>query len=284
MKKEEIRKEYFKLRIKGHTNNQCRKILLAQFNYNVTIRTLRRWTNKLNKTEWDLRDKSKKPHIIHTKITSKIEEKVVCLRNKTGWGENKLTDFIPNVSHTTINKILNKHHLTNPGPNRKKRIKYIRWQRKHPNSLWQMDTSDQKIEGKYCFAVIDDCSRYCLGLFALNRVSTNVIIQILDTLFKIHGKPREILTDNGSVFGLKSKHSKFDRALNRRVVKHIRAAIHSPTTTGKIERFFQTLDKEFAFCNRDAELFRMRYNHFRPHTSLEKKCPADVYFDFAKLF
>jgi len=284
MKKEEIRKEYFKLRIKGHTNNQCRKILLAQFNYNVTIRTLRRWTNKLNKTEWDLRDKSKKPHIIHTKITSKIEEKVVGLRNKTGWGENKLTDFIPNVSHTTINKILNKHHLTNPGPNRKKRIKYIRWQRKHPNSLWQMDTSDQKIEGKYCFAVIDDCSRYCLGLFALNRVSTNVIIQILDTLFKIHGKPREILTDNGSVFGLKSKHSKFDRALNRRVVKHIRTAIHSPTTTGKIERFFQTLDKEFAFCNRDAELFRMRYNHFRPHTSLEKKCPADVYFDFAKLF
>ena len=284
MKKEEIRKEYFKLRIKGHTNNQCRKILLAQFNYNVTIRTLRRWTNKLNKTEWDLRDKSKKPHIIHTKITSKIEEKVVGLRNKTGWGENKLTDFIPNVSHTTINKILNKHHLTNPGPNRKKRIKYIRWQRKHQNSLWQMDTSDQKIEGKYCFAVIDDCSRYCLGLFALNRVSTNVIIQILDTLFKIHGKPREILTDNGSVFGLKSKHSKFDRALNRRVVKHIRAAIHSPTTTGKIERFFQTLDKEFAFCNRDAELFRMRYNHFRPHTSLEKKCPADVYFDFAKLF
>ena len=284
MKKEEIRKEYFKLRIKGHTNNQCRKILLAQFNYNVTIRTLRRWTNKLNKTEWDLRDKSKKPHIIHTKITSKIEEKVVGLRNKTGWGENKLTDFIPNVSHTTINKILNKHHLTNPGPNRKKRIKYIRWQRKHPNSLWQMDTSDQKIEGKYCFAVIDDCSRYCLGLFALNRVSTNVIIQILDTLFKIHGKPREILTDNGSVFGLKSKHSKFDRALNRRVVKHIRAAIHSPTTTGKIERFFQTLDKEFAFCNKDIELFRMRYNHFRPHTSLEKKCPADVYFDFAKLF
>src|SRR3989344_2650408 len=258
MKKEDIRKEFFKLKNKGHTNNQCRKILLAQFGYEVTIRTLRRLTNKLNKTEWDL-------------------------RNKTGWGENKLTDFIPNVSHTTINKILNKHNLTNPKPNRKKRIKYIRWQRKHPNSLWQMDTSDQKIEGKYCFAVIDDCSRYCLGLFALNAVSTNIIIQILDTLFKIHGKPREILTDNGNIFGLKSKHSKFDRALNHRGIKHIRTAIHSPTTSGKIERFFQTLDKEFAFCNRDAELFRMRYNHFRPHTSLEKKTPAQVYFDFAKL-
>src|SRR3989344_311606 len=87
MKKEEIRKEFFKLKNKGHTNNQC-------------------------------------------------------------------------------SKILNKHNLTNPNPNRKKRIKYIRWQKKHPNSLWQMDTSDQKIDGKYCFAVIDDCSRYCIGLFA----------------------------------------------------------------------------------------------------------------------
>ena len=33
MKKEEIRKEYFKLKIKGHTNNQCRKIIQAQFGY-----------------------------------------------------------------------------------------------------------------------------------------------------------------------------------------------------------------------------------------------------------
>jgi len=283
MKKEEVRKEYFKLRIKGHSNNQCRKILLAQFGYEVSVRTLRRWTHNLNKNDWDLKDKSKRPKTIYCKITPEIEEKVISIRNKTGWGENKISDFVPNISHKIVNKILNKHNLTNPNPNRKKRIKYIRWQRNHVNSLWQMDTSDQKIEGKYCFAVIDDCSRYCLGLFGLNRVSTKVIIHLLDTLFKTHGKPREILTDNGNVFGLKSKHSKFDRALNRRGIKHIRTAVHSPTTSGKIERFFQTLDKEFAFCNKDSELFRMRYNHFRPHTSLEKKTPSQVYFDFAKL-
>ena len=284
MKKEEIRKEYFKLRIKGHTNNQCRKILFVQLGYEVNIRTLRRWTNKLNKTEWDLRDKSRRPKTIHYKITPEIKEKIINLRNKTGFGEYKIINYFPEISHASIYKILRKNKLTMPNPNRKKRIKYIRWQRKHPNSLWQMDTSDQKIEGKYCFAVIDDCSRYCIGLFALNRLSTNVIIKILDNLFLVHGKPREILTDNGSVFGLKSKHSKFDRALNRRKIKHIRTAIHSPTTSGKIERFFQTLDKEFEFCNRDAELFRMRYNHFRPHKSLENKSPADIYFDFSKLF
>ncbi len=283
MKKEEVRKEYFKLRIKGHANNQCRKIILAQFGYEVTIRTLRRWTERLNKTDWNLMDKSTRPNTIHRKITAEDETAVIEIKNKTGWGERKIANFV-DVGHTSINKVLRKYNLTDPQENRRKRIKYIRWQRKHPNSLWQMDVSDQKIKDKYCFAVIDDCSRYCLGLFALNEVTTSIITHLLDELIKIHGKPREILSDNGSVFGLRSKHSKFDRWCNRRSIKHIRTAIHSPTTSGKIERFFQTLDREFKFCNKDAELFRMRYNHFRPHTSLENKCPADIYFAFDKLF
>ena len=283
MKKEEIRKEFFKLKNKGHSYSQCVKILRVQFNYEISSRTLQRWNERLMKNDWDLTDKSKTPKTIHYKITSETEQKIILLRNKTGFGENKLMNYF-SIGHTSINKILRKFGLTNPNPNRKKRLRYVRWQREHPNSLWQMDISDQKIEGKYCFAVIDDCSRYCLGLIALNRVSTNIIIQILDTLFKTYGKPREILTDNGNVFGLRSKHSKFDRALNRRGIKHIRTAIHSPTTSGKIERFFQTLDKEFKFCNKDAELFRMRYNHFRPHSSLENKTPAEIYFDFSKLF
>jgi transposase-like protein len=282
MKKEEIRKEFFKLKIKGHTNNQCKKILLAQFGYEVCKRTLQRWNRKLNKDNWDLCDKSKRPNKIYYKITSKVEEEIISIKRKTGWGERKIENFV-NLGHTTINKILRKNNLTNPNQQRRKRIKYIRWQREHPNSLWQMDVSDQKIKDKYCFAVIDDCSRYCLGLFALNKVSTLIITHLLDGLIKIHGKPREILSDNGNVFGLRSKHSKFDRWCNRNKIKHIRTAVHSPTTSGKIERFFQTLDKELMFC-RNAEHFRMRYNHFRPHSSLQEKVPADVYFAFSKLF
>src|SRR3989338_10984675 len=230
MKKEELRKEFFKLKIKGHTNNQCRKILLAQFGYEVCKRTLQRWNKKLSKDDWDLTDKSKRPKTIHYKITPEIEEKIISIRNKTGWGEYKIEDFV-NISHASIYKILKKNKLTNPSFRKKKRIKYIRWQRKHPNSLWQMDVSDQKIKGKYCFAVIDDCSRYCVGLIDLNIVTTSVVTQILDELGRVHGYPREILTDNGSVFGLRSKHSRFDRWCKKRGIKHIRTAIHSPTTT-----------------------------------------------------
>ena len=282
MKKEEIRKEFFKLRIKHHSYSQCRKILLAQFGYSTTTRTLQRWNERLNKTEWNLIDYSRKPKTIHRKITKEIENKIINLRNKTGFGEYKIVNYI-HLGHTSIYKILNKHKLTKPNENKKKRIKYIRWQRKHPNSLWQMDVSDQKIKDKYCFAVIDDCSRYCLGLIDLNQVTTPVVTQILDELGRVHGYPREILTDNGNVFGLRSTHSKFDRWCRRRGIKHIRTAIHSPTTSGKIERFFQTLGNELKFC-KDHHEFRMRYNHFRPHTSLENKPPAEVYFAFHKLF
>jgi len=74
MKKEQIRKEFFKLRIKGHSYLQCKKILLAQFGYEVTARTLQRWNERLKKIEWDLIDKSRRPKRIYYKITSKMEE------------------------------------------------------------------------------------------------------------------------------------------------------------------------------------------------------------------
>ncbi len=283
MKKEEIRKEFFKLRAKGHSYSQCKKLLKVLHQYEVSIRTLKRWEKRINLTDWNLQDQSRKPKRIYYKITNEQKQEAIDLRKKTGFGERKIADYI-GLSHTTINKILNKNRLLKRVNGRRKRIKYIRWQREHPNSLWQMDISDQKVESKYCFAVIDDCSRYCTGLFELNYTSTKIITKLLDDLIKIHGKPREILTDNGSVFGLRSKHSHFDIWCRKRGIKHIRTAIHSPTTTGKIERFFQTLSKELEFCRNNLSNFRMRYNHFRPHSSLQGKSPGEVYFAFEKLF
>jgi transposase InsO family protein len=283
MNKEEIRKEYFKLKSKGHTNNQCRKIVLAQTGYEVTIRTLRRWTARLDHTEWDLRDRSRRPKRIYCKILPATEEKIVAIKKQTGWGAEKIEDYL-GVGHTSINKILNKYHLTKPNENRRKRIKYIRWQREHPNSLWQMDHTDEQEKGFYTLSIIDDCSRYSLALKKLNNASMEAVIKSLDEVTKIHGYPREILTDNGSCFGLRSEKSKFDIWCRRRHIRHIRTAVHSPTTSGKVERLFQTMDREMPFCNEDLELFRMRYNHFRPHTSLHGKTPADIYFAFSNLF
>ena len=281
MKKEKIRLEYFKLRNKGHSYSQCKVILKAKFEYDVSRKTLIRWSKRLATNEWDLKDKSRRPKKIYYKITPEIESKVIQLRNKTGYGAKKLSTYV-DISHESVNRILIKKRLTDPPKRRRNRKKYISWQRKHVNSLWQMDLSEKKIEGRYCFAVMDDCSRYRVCVMGLKQTSTDIITNILDKLILKYGKPREILTDNGSVFGSTSKHSRFDRWCRRRDIKHIRTQVHNPTTQGKIERGFGSLAREIKYCNGDIELFRYRHNHFRPHESLDMKNPSEVFHDLSK--
>lgn len=275
------------LKNRGHSYSQCKIILKGKLGYDVSTKTLKRWVKKLDSGMWDLKDGSRRPRRTYPKITLEIEKKVLALRAKTGWGEDKIAYCLPelNLSSRSINKILNKHELCNKKTNRKKRIKWVRWQRNHPNSLWQIDhTDEQDLFNCYTFSVVDDFSRYSLGLVKLNSVTTKVVTRVLDQLIKIHGKPREILSDNGSAYGSKSKHSQFDIWCRRRGIKHIRTKIHSPTTNGKVERIFKTMDDELKFCNNDLELFRMRYNHHRPHQSLGNQKPADKYFNFTNLF
>ena len=284
MKKELIRKEFFKLKERGHSYSQCSKILYAKYKYEAHPRTLQRWMNRLDNCEnWDLKDESRRPKTIHRKITLEMENKIISIKNKTGWGAEKIENFV-NLSHTSINKILNKNNMTESTKRKKKRIKYVRFQRDHPNSLWQIDHSEKKIKNKYVISVIDDCSRKSLAFLPVNQVTTDVVIKLIDDLTKIYEKPKQILTDNGSAYGTKSKHSRFDRKLRVRGIQHIRGTVHSPTTQGKVERLFQTFKREFPFCNGDVELWRMRYNHFRPHTSLENKTPDEIYNDFGLLF
>jgi len=287
MKKEDIRKEFFKLKNKGFSYAKCKYLIKAQFDYEVTTRTLKRWIIRLDKGGWDLSDSSRKPLKIHYKITPEIEKEILNLREKTGWGQEKLSSHLThlNISEMSIKRIIKKHNLCRETKTKGKRVKWVRWQRNHPNSLWQIDHTDEQDKGNcYTFSVMDDCSRYSIALEKLKEVTTNNVTHILDELIKKNGKPKQILSDNGSAYGSKSKHSKFDRWCRRRGIQHIRTKVHSPTTNGKVERLFKTMDQELEFCNNDLELFRLRYNHFRPHSSLKNKKPADIYHGFAYLF
>lgn len=287
MDKIKVRKEFFLLKNKGHSYAQCRRIIVAKLGYAVSIRTLKRWCAMLDKGGWDLQDRSTRPYTVHYKLTEDVERRVIDLRNKTGWGCVKLHHQLNDlgVSARSINRVLEKHDLLRQSSNKGVQKKWIRWQRQHPNSLWQMDhTDEQEKFNCYTLSILDDCSRYSLALVKIIHMSTDVVTHVLDNLIKIHGTPKQILTDNGNVYGLKSTHSRFDRWCRRRNIHHIRTKVHSPTTNGKVERLFRTMDDELEFCNNDLELFRLRYNHFRPHNSLGNKTPAQVYYSFAKLF
>ena len=57
---------------------------------------------------------------------------------------------------------------------------------------------------------LDDCSRFCPGICVVDNLTTDNLTAFLENTIKIHGKPREILTDNGAENGQTSPESKFE--------------------------------------------------------------------------
>ena len=281
MEKGIIRREFLKLRIKQYSYSRCKKQLKDTYGYSVSIRTLKRWQKRFSKDDtWNLIDDSRKPKIVRHKVTDQARGQVLSMREKTGWGAKKLKVLLPQIglSHDTINIILREAGITRKEHNRGQRAKYVRFQRKHANSLWHIDDSEFGGQGKI-ITVIDDCSRYCLGIFHVNTVSTNIVIKFLDELIKKFGAPRQIISDNGSPYGSKSKHSKFDRWCRKRGIEHIRTRVKRPQTNGKVERLFGTIKGEIDKCQ-ELERLRYRYNHHRPHESLKMRFPAEIYDNF----
>ena len=76
----------------------------------------------------------------------------------------------------------------------------------------------------------------------------------------------------------------FDRILRENGISHRHTGVRSPTTTGKIERFHQSLRREF-LADRAFESLQVAqpaldawvhgYNTERPHQALEMATPAD---------
>jgi putative transposase len=70
-----------------------------------------------------------------------------------------------------------------------------------PNDRWSLDlVPDQLLDGRRfrILAVVDDCTRTCLGLVADTSLSGLRVARELDRLIHEHGKPRMVVSDNGS--------------------------------------------------------------------------------------
>src|SRR5438093_6970918 len=95
---------------------------------------------------------------------------------------------------------------------------------------------------------IDDHSRFCVAAGLLTRAISKAVCEVLAASLARHGIPDEILTDNGKCFtGRYGPHPVevlFDRILRENGISHRHTGVRSPTTTGKIERFHQSLRRE----------------------------------------
>lgn len=286
MKKHAVRREFLKLKNKDLSYKQCQIELENRFEIRKSIRTLKRWTKRfLEDDEWDLKDTPQIPNKLSIKFFEGEKKIVEKIRKNFGYGPKKTRIQAQkegvDMSISTVKRIIKETGLSRGSPMEGTKLKWVRFERPYPNDMWQID-GDENDDGTWRVPVVDDCSRFCLGVYDIKDNTTEAMITILEDCIKRHGKPKQILTDNGPEFGGTSIDSEFDKWCNKQDIIHIRSGIHKPTTVGKVSAIQRTIQAEIEHWKGDTELWRMMYNHERPHESLRGLTPADVYFQFKR--
>jgi len=245
----------------------------------VPRRTVYHWWNRFQRKGWGgLVDLSRRPHTIHHLQESTVHQ-VIELRQTHGWCGEAIASHLQRsgvqVCNGSVYKILKKNGLTVRTYAPRRQRTYIRWQRSHPDSLWQTDI---KYYGdRYVVAFLDDCSRYVPEAALLHNATTDRILHLLEKALN-HGRaPHQILSDHGTQFYSDDGPSQFTKFCETHGIEHIMSSIGKPTTQGKIERFFRTFKAYYPRFN-DIPEFLHHYNRVKPHRSLNFLTPAEVYF------
>ena len=246
-----------------------------------------------------LADRSHRPEHCPHQTEARTEATICELRREhPGWGPRRIEHQLgrmgvdPVPSRSSIYRCLKRHGLIELRRRRKRREEFRRWERDRPMQLWQMDVMggvllDDGTELKVITGV-DDHSRFAVAAGLTSRATSKAVCAVLETSLRRYGIPDEILTDNGKVFtGRYGPHPTevlFDRICRENGIAHRHTAPRSPTTTGKIERFHQSLRKEFLADQRFVSLEQAQaaldawivdYNTVRPHQALEMAVPAE---------
>jgi transposase InsO family protein len=251
-----------------------------------------------------LADRSRRPAGSPGRCPEPIEAEVLRLRDAhPAWGGRKLRARLIAAGRdapaaSTVTAILRRHGRLDPAA-AAAHTPFVRFEHDAPNRLWQMD-----FKGHFPTAcgrchpltVLDDHSRFALGLFACGDERDGTVRGHLTAVFRRYGLPERVLCDNGPPWGTAGSDRRYT-ALGVWLLKlgvgvgHGRA--YHPQTQGKDERFHRTLQAEViqgrAFadlpdCQRRFDPWREVYNHERPHEALGLAVPASRYRASARPF
>lgn len=242
-------------------------------------------------------DQSRRPHRSPRQTPLVMEALVLALRaDQPTWGGRKLRRRLQDLGYpdvpsaSTITAILGRHALL-PGP----AAPAPAWQRfEHPapNALWQMDFKGPlPLRQGQChpLSILDDHSRYAVGLLASADQQTTTVRAHLVGVFRRYGLPMAILTDNGPPWGVPHAPERLTRLgvwWIRLGIVPVHGRVRHPQTQGKVERFHRTLSAEHLQFTQADDLvdwqagfdrWRETYNLRRPHLALDLATPASRY-------
>jgi transposase InsO family protein len=252
-----------------------------------------------------LGDRSSRPHHQPCRIGADIEARICAVRQATGWGP-RLVAGATGQSHSTVWKVLRRHGLSRRAPVERGAPNRYEWP--CPGDLLHMDvctyarfrrpghraTGDRSQPGRhwmapatrvgydYAHAIVDDHSRLAyVELCDDERAATVTgFVERALAFFAAHGiTARRLMTDNAFTY---TKNRSLRELLIRREIRHITTRPYRPRTNGKIERFHQTMGREWAHgrsypsSTHRASLLTdwlEHYNHRRPHSAIGDRAP-----------
>jgi transposase InsO family protein len=264
----------------------------------VSRRSLYRWRAAYEAAGINgLVEESRRPRRLRTVVPSWVDMVIIAIRLHTYWNSKRIAAEmrrrnIFSVSPDHIDHLFQVSGCSRgtvprpPGP---------RYERSQPNELWHIDIKGPffiNFGGGYVktwiVGLVDDHSRFVIGLRILTETKAVPILKWLDECFELCGQPLQLMSDNGLPFvvWMPGMLTLFGKRLRDLRIRHLRTQISSPWTNGKIEAFWAILQAEVLDRQRfsgiaDAEValarFAEYYNYHRLSGVLGWLTPAERY-------
>jgi transposase InsO family protein len=198
-------------------------------------------------------------------------------------GQARLS-LIPAVS--TIHRIMVRRGLVVAQPHKRPKGSWHRFEAPAPNEWWQIDAMNWTIATGVVkvFNIIDDHSRVAVrSLACLDDTGENAWTTFNQGAVE-WGMPAGVLSDNGLSFSGKLRHCEvlFEARLRDAGIRPFTGRAFHPQTTGKVERFQQTLKKRLRKQPLASDLIELQtqldqfcriYNYQRPHQGIGRITP-----------
>lgn len=267
--------------------------------FKISRKTGYKWLKRYREAGLNgLADQSRRPQHSPSQTPPEVEQVILEARQEhPTWGSRKLKRWLENRGYrsmpapSTITDILARHGLLLA----EESGKHTAWQRfemDKPNDLWQMDFKGhfRVSSGQRCYplTVLDDHSRFLIGLQACPDEAGKTVQSHVTALFREFGLPARMLMDNGKPWGGSPDYpySRFTVWLLRLGIPVSHGRPRHPQTQGKDERLHRTLKGELLNtsrfetlddCQQRFDHWRVTYNHERPHQALALDPPAVHY-------
>ena len=204
--------------------------------------------------------------------------------------QKRHTEDVPSVS--TIWRVLKARGFVTPQPQKRPKSSYKRFCADLPNETWQADVTHVTVAAGVVFEVlniIDDHSRLCVASHAFVTTKSSDVVRTFYKSAETLGFPQSFLTDNGLIFTTHARHGfagAFEMELAGLGIHSKHSRPYHPQTCGKVERFHQTLKKYLAQQDGietrkqlqvQLDRFATYYNEVRPHRSIGRRTPKEVY-------